>query len=170
MFSVMLVADHQLHGRACCGYRVIWNCFSGTWILTMRLFLGWWHFLTYSFLKSSLLSGKMLGNWRDCGHKEGFTGQKIQESWAAANAHHGSSKCHFFETLFLFYYEQGWAFPQLGDGICSRDHVWGVEALQQCKTENASYICETVHLPSMCEASHFWSWLHILPLISPDIN
>ena len=36
IFLVMLTADHQLHGRACCGYRVIWNCFSGTWILIMQ--------------------------------------------------------------------------------------------------------------------------------------
>lgn len=25
----------------------------------------------------SFLSGEMLGNWWDCGHKEGFTGQKV---------------------------------------------------------------------------------------------
>lgn len=40
IFLVMFTADHQLHGRACCGYRVIWNCFSGTWILIMQLFVS----------------------------------------------------------------------------------------------------------------------------------
>lgn len=45
----------------------------------------------------------MLGNWRDCGHKEGFTRQAVQKSGAAVNALDGSPKCGIFEALLLFY-------------------------------------------------------------------
>jgi hypothetical protein len=72
------LVDHQLHGRASCGNRVIWCSLPGMQMCSLLKELTIKKELCeQGHLISLFFVGKMFGNRGDCSDKEGFAGQKI---------------------------------------------------------------------------------------------
>lgn len=112
--------------------------------------------------------GKVLRNWGNCGYKEGSSGQKVQEPWAANYAASWPSKCCCIKALLLLNHREGWTVSQPCPWVCPRNSSQGDKALQQIKPKDAADLCKTLHVPGIVIKNIYYrnlilaTWLMIL--------